>query len=39
MDSNIEDYRNTASYYDGQAMRDGSWRKRYVIRLAGRRAL
>lgn len=32
MDSNIEDYRNTASYYDGQAMRDGSWRKRYVKR-------
>ena len=30
MDSNIEDYRNTASYYDGQAMRDGSQRKRYV---------
>jgi len=32
MDSNIEDYRNTASYYDGQAMRDGSQRKRYVKR-------
>ena len=32
MDSNIEDYRNTASYYDGQVMRDGSWRKRHVKR-------
>ena len=32
MDSHIEDYRNTASYYDGQAMRDGSQRKRYVKR-------
>ena len=30
MDSNIEDYRNTASYYDGQTMRDGRQRKRYV---------
>lgn len=30
MDSNIEDYRNTASYYDGHTMRDGSQRKRYV---------
>ena len=28
MDSNIEDYRNTASYYDGHTMRDGSQRKR-----------
>ena len=32
MDSNIEDYRNTASYYDGHTMRDGSQRKRYVRR-------
>lgn len=32
MDSNIEDYRNTASYYDGHVMRDGSQRKRYVKR-------
>lgn len=32
MDSNIEDYRNTASYYDGHTMRDGSQRKRYVKR-------
>lgn len=30
MDSNIEDYRNTASYYDGHTMRDGSQRKRHV---------
>lgn len=30
MDSNIEDYRNTASYYDGHTMRNGSQRKRYV---------
>lgn len=32
MDSNIEDYRNTASYYDGHTMRDGSQRKKYVRR-------
>ena len=30
MDSNIEDYRNTASYNDGHTMRDGSQRKRHV---------
>lgn len=32
MDSNIEDYHNTASYYDGHTMRDGSQRKKYVRR-------
>lgn len=30
MDTNIEDYRHTASYFDGRVMRDGTQRKRYV---------
>lgn len=30
MDTNIEDYRYTASYFDGHVMRDGIQRKRYV---------
>lgn len=30
MDSNIEDFRNTASYYDGQVMRDNAYRKRFI---------
>ena len=30
MYSNIEDYRYTASYFDGQAMRDNCYRKKYV---------
>ena len=30
MYSNIEDYRYTASYFDGVAMRDNAYRKRYV---------
>lgn len=30
MHSNIEDYRYTASYFDGVAMRDNAYRKRYV---------
>ena len=30
MYSNVEDYRYTASYFDGQAMRDSCYRKKYV---------
>lgn len=30
MYSNIEDYRYTASYFDGQVMRDNCYRKKYV---------
>ena len=30
MYSNIEDYRYTASYFDGVAMRDNAYRKRYA---------
>ena len=30
MDSNVEDFRNTASYYDGQVMRDNAYRKRFI---------
>lgn len=30
MYSNVEDYRYTASYFDGQAMRDNCYRKKYV---------
>ena len=30
MYSNIEDYRYTAAYFDGQAMRDNCYRKKYV---------
>lgn len=30
MDTNIEDYRYTASYFDGHVMQDGIQRKRYV---------
>lgn len=26
----VKNYRNTASYYDGHTMRDGSQRKRHV---------
>lgn len=33
MDTNIEDYRCTASYFDGHVMRDGSQRKQYVKQI------
>ena len=33
MDTNIEDYRYTASYFDGHVMRNGSQRKQYVKQI------